>query len=101
MTDRPALALPPEMAQQIAMQAKQERLGRQLLESLACAIYCQLAARDIKECPVVHRESRLPMLLQDDARQALEAALPMAAQLGYHFQAAPVEPDRLAPEHAT
>ena len=98
MTDRPALALPPEMAQQIAMQQKQERLGRQLLESLACAVYCQLASATIMR--TVQGEGRQEQL-HHCAAQAFDAALPMAAQLGWHFQAAPPEPDRRAPEHAT
>lgn len=99
MTDRPALALPPEMAQQIAMQQKVERAGRQLLESLACQIYVQLAAGVISK--TVSGEAR-DLQLQSCAEQALPAAFPMAAQLGWHFQAAPpADRDGPAPERPT
>lgn len=99
MTDRPALALPPEMAQQIAMQQKVERAGRQLLESLACQIYVQLAAGAIvNTSPGEERDDQLRWC----AEQALPAAFPMAAQLGWHFQAAPpADRDGPAPERPT
>ena len=87
--DRPSLALPPEMAQQIAMQQKVERAGRQLLESLACAIYTNLAAHAIR-----HQRDDVNHIAQLEALAAksIEAAIPMAAQLGWHFQQRPDAP---------
>lgn len=101
MTDRPALALPPEIAQQVTRQAQMERAGRQLLESLACAIYTNLAAQTIRERFMDEPEERAKTQAIW-AQLSVEAAFPMAAHLGWHFQAAP--PDRAAapaPEHAT
>jgi hypothetical protein len=89
MTSRPALALPPEMAQQVARQAEMERAGRQLLERLACQIYVQLAATTILADDDDNLGEPLETILQTRAQQALQAALPMAAALGWHFQAAP------------
>lgn len=98
MTDRPTIAFPPEMAQQIAMQQKLERTGRQLLESLACQIYVQLAAHTILS-PSSDPAARVQRL-EWCAAQSLQAAFPMAAELGWRFQAAPLGEPR-APELAT
>ena len=104
MTDRPALALPPEMAKQVAHQQKIELAGRQLLESLACAIYVQLAAEFILADDLADNDlgGNRERELQRRAQQALKAAFPMAAQLGWHFQAAPPgERDGRSPESPT
>jgi len=88
----PTIALPQDIAQERDQRAKQERAGRQILDSLTCAIYVQLAAATIgKTVPGEQREQ----LLQYDAAQAVQAAFPMAAQLGWHFQPGP------APESPT
>lgn len=99
--DRPTLALPPEMAQQVARQAEMERAGRQLLERLACQIYVQLAAGAIMDTtPMTTGQKQ--QHLEWCAQQALPAALPMAAALGWHFQAAPpTGPQDPAPERPT
>ena len=82
----PTIALPDDIARERDQRAKQERAGRQILDSLACAIYVQLAVTTIgKTVPGEQREQ----LLQYDAAQAVESAFPMAAQLGWHFQQRP------------
>ena len=102
MQDRSNLALPPEMAKQVAHQQKIELAGRQLLESLACAIYVQLAADTIRKLPEQPDADTRQLCYRSDAEYAMEAAFPMAAQLGWHFQAAPPgERDGRAPESPT
>ena len=95
MNHGPTIALPQDIAQERDRQAKQERAGRQILDSLACAIYVQLASAHLLTCQEQDRLDLVPSLLSGDADLAVRAALPMVAQLGWHFQPGP------APESPT
>ena len=95
MNHGPTIALPQDIAQERDRQAKQERAGRQILDSLACAIYVQLASAHVLGCQQEGRMDLVPSLLDGDAVLAVQAALPMAAKLGWHFQPDP------APERPT
>jgi hypothetical protein len=95
MTNGPTIALPQDIAQERDQRAKQERAGRQILDSLACAIYVQLASAHVLSCQQANRLDLVPALLDGDAELAVQAAIPMAAKLGHRFQVGP------APESPT